>query len=295
MHRYPVTVMDMGCPDPAELRQRKRYGREEYLQDLLACLIVGGNAPRWNQPVRASERGERFLRHVAQLTGLAMKAPDALFVNEFELPRLNEGEPSGWPDFAFYSNDELLIIELKAEPGSHRRGQLSYYDALARHHHRDKKRRLVYLTPPLRANAVHDPVATTHLLLTDVRGPLLEIWADAPEDERTMARFIGGFIDTLNTPPVVPAEPEKKPAASQLIAIAVETARDGQQRAADVEWGDPNLLEGVRLSVRDRLNKAGIPAQAWIWKQATSGGTPLTEAGARVGVELRFSKKTIKL
>jgi hypothetical protein len=40
----------MVLPDPHELRQRKKYGREEYVQELLAALIVGDTPPRWNMP-----------------------------------------------------------------------------------------------------------------------------------------------------------------------------------------------------------------------------------------------------
>jgi hypothetical protein len=85
-------------------------------------------------------------------------------------------------------------------------------------------------------------------------------------------------------PPDTPPDP-------QLVAIALETARDGKHRAADVEWDSPTNLEGARLALRNQLNDTAIPVQPWIWKQSTSGGTALTNAGCRLGVELRFSRK----
>src|SRR5262249_14490821 len=86
-----------------------------------------------------------------------------------------------------------------------------------------------------------------------------------------------------DTQPDTPPDP-------RLVAIALETARDGKQRAADVQWASPTNLEAARLALRNELNDAAIPVQPWIWKQSTSGGTALTNAGRRVGVELRFSR-----
>lgn len=280
----------MPCPDPERLRARKRYGREEYVQEMLACLIVGGEPPKWNQSVRATARGERLLRHIASRADLEM-AQDAYFVNEFELLRRADGYPSGWPDFGFYTDTELLLIELKTEPGSHRLGQLAYYDELAKHHHPAKRRRLVYLTPPLRSSAIHDAVETTHLLLDEVRPLITEIWTGAPDDERRLSDYIVDFLHRLNEPWATPAPTRPMPAPNDLRALADETARDGRQRAADVDWASPTDAERARIDLRDELNAAGMPVQAWIWNQATSGGKALTDAGARVGIELRFSRK----
>jgi len=44
------------------LWRRLNLGRAEYLQRLIATLIVGGDQPAWNTPRSPSERGGRFLR-----------------------------------------------------------------------------------------------------------------------------------------------------------------------------------------------------------------------------------------
>jgi hypothetical protein len=80
------------------------------------------------------------------------------------------------------------------------------------------------------------------------------------------------------------SQPPDTPPDPQLVAIALETARDGKHRAADVEWDSPANLEGARLALRNQLNDTAIPVQPWIWKQSTSGGRHRP-------VELHFSRK----
>ena len=43
-----------------------------------------------------------------------------MFIDEYLLPKLEEGAANGWPDWAVLSDDRVWIIELKTEAGSHR-------------------------------------------------------------------------------------------------------------------------------------------------------------------------------
>src|SRR4051812_24342175 len=103
----------MSLPEPDSLLRRKRYGREEYVQDLLAALVVGGEPPRWNSPAHPTQRGAELL---ATIAGESPTGDPPVFFNEFELQRRRESEVSGWPDFATISSDTLVMIELKTEP-----------------------------------------------------------------------------------------------------------------------------------------------------------------------------------
>ena len=77
----------MGCPDPNALRSRNRSGREEFVQLLLASLIVSGDAPRWNSSAVPSPRGRQFLVDLLRGGGSVISDVEPLlFVNEFELP-----------------------------------------------------------------------------------------------------------------------------------------------------------------------------------------------------------------
>ena len=57
-------------------------------------------------------------------------------------------ERGGAPDWAVLTANRLWMIELKTEPGSHRRGQLHGYFELGRHYNPDKSLDLTYLTGP---------------------------------------------------------------------------------------------------------------------------------------------------
>ena len=57
----------MTVPDAATLLGRKKYGREEYVQDILAALIVGGDPPRWNVRTTPTARGSAFVTDVVNL------------------------------------------------------------------------------------------------------------------------------------------------------------------------------------------------------------------------------------
>ena len=82
--------------------------------------------------------------------------------------------------------------------------------------------------------------------------------------------------------------------ADQGLDLARETAKDGQQRALEYEARSLEELHELRLEIRERL--AALPAGderrrvlPWVWRWQ-SRGQPLTDAGQRVGYELRFSR-----
>jgi hypothetical protein len=114
----------MTVPDARTLLSRKRYGREEYVQDILAALIVGADPPRWNVAATSTLRGAAFFTDLVNLATSGWVTTEASFefVNEFELQRRDEAEVSGWPDFAGVWSDSLALVELKTEPSSHRVG-----------------------------------------------------------------------------------------------------------------------------------------------------------------------------
>jgi hypothetical protein len=291
----------MGVPDAAELRARRKYGREGFVQDCLAALVVGGWPPKWNVPTAPTARGVAFLRRLAcEAARVAIEPSVAVdFVKECQLPARTPEEESGWPDYGVLWPGGLLLIELKTEAGSHRPGQISYYDALGGYHHSDRSRSIVYVTPPLRTTAKPDPVVFARLHWDRIIDWIGEIWRDAPEDEQRMATFLGDFL-RLDQPwesdsdrkPVVPRRQGEAYEGPSLVEMARVTADDGRQRAAEVDWGSPDELEHARVSLRNAVRAEGLPVDPWIWNAQTSGGRALSESGKRLGYELRVSRRS---
>jgi hypothetical protein len=302
----------MPLPDPAVLQARRRHSREECIQDLLASLIVGGPPPRWNTPATPSPRGHQFLHLFAgqEASGNGPSPTDDVrFYNEFELPRRHDTEAAGWPDFAVLTPDRLTLIELKAEPNSHRAGQLAHYADLAAHHYPSHQRHLVYLTPPLRPTARLDPIPHLHIGWDTITEALRALWGPAaPADETATAAYLIDLLNQLHRPwnpasAVQPGRPDtightdvevtvSTAGTAALMALAHQVAEDGTQRAADVDWTDPEQMELARLVVREQSARTGLRVQPWIWRAATSGGHPLTDSGRRLGYELRISRRS---
>jgi len=283
----------MDFPDPSELRSRNKSGREEFVQALLAILIVGGPAPRWNSSVRPSAVGRQFLIDLARTAGTRLDpAAEMSFVNEFELPRRHDAKSAGWPDFGVISGNELVVIELKTEARSHRRGQLAHYAELGAVHHPHLNRSLIYVTPPLLPSAVLDDVSTAHVLWEDVADLVRTHWTSRPPDERRVADYLIAILTDLGETWVAGGElrPRIRTSEPELIRIASEVAADGRQRAVDVEWASGEEMEHARLAIRDTLVDRGSPVRPWIWSKATSGGSALSEQGRLTGFELRFSR-----
>ena len=122
--------------------------------------------------------------------------------------------------------------------------------------------------------------AVVHGLLTAIEGMEVE----SPTE----------FLDALRSGPGPAPAPWVDPVVLAL-ELAAATAEEGEQRALDLEVGDLEELLGLRLEVRERL--AASPdgsmlrtVRPWIWNVATNDAQALSEAGERLGAELRLSR-----
>jgi hypothetical protein len=311
--------------DPDLLWHHTKLGREEYMQRLLATLILGEEARGWNVRRPPSERGASFLRelHRAHHAGTPEEPP--VFVDEFELPARHDAEKAGWPDHGVEWTDRLFLIELKTERRSHRPGQLAHYLDLAIHHHPDRAVDLLYLTPTMEAVPPQPlpPSATyAHAAWPSVGDLVAATWGESDITwERTIAGRLAWWIEQAeqaaplpvrNTQPSLPSEPAEAVANPTVVTtgppadssdldaafrIAALVQVDGEQRALEVEVDDPEDLEELRLELREHLS-AGLQVDGqqlthvrpWIWSAATSGGRPLTTCGEETGYELRVSR-----
>lgn len=301
--------------DPYEdirgLLTRRKLGREESLQLVLTCLIVGGTYPKWGTRSRPTSLGAEFLRRLHVLVfGEDPSSPCDVFVDEFELPRRHESERSGWPDWAVLWRGRVWMIELKTEAGSHRPNQLPHYLELAAHHHPDAAIDLTYLTgrlnkpgPELGAGQRYN-----HIEWSDVLSLIEQVWATDEEPRaRAYVEAAGALIASLGTPwsqwrtswiaEGASASETSEPDVVQdkLWELIVATAADGMQRASDAITDSGESLEDLRERARDLIiaapdGSATKYVRPWIWSSQTSGGQPLTSTGEEIGAELRVSR-----
>lgn len=309
--------------DPQSLLCRLRLGREEYAQRLLTSLILGGPYPRWNTRNTPSAAGVAFLRALDGLCFGQPGEPAEVFVDELDLPRRHEEEKGGAPDQAVLWGDRLWLIELKTEPGSHRRDQLPSYFELGAHHFPAARIDITYLTPRISVAApdVVAPNRYSHVTWAAVADIVQLVWAGSERaDEHAVTRMLLRVIATIGTPAsgwrevVVQEEarppataappPSPHPAATPLpsrdalddaVATARQTSGDGLQRAVDLEHSSLEALQDLRLQVRRRLcaeppDSLLRHVMPWLWSADSSGGTPLTARGAETGYELRLSR-----
>lgn len=289
---------------------RRKLWREESLQLVLTCLIVGGVYPQWGTRSMPTVRGAEFLRRLHLLVfGEDPESPCEVFVDEFELPRRHEAERSGWPDWAVLWPDRVWMIELKTEVGSHRLDQLPHYLDLGAHHYPQAAIDLTYLTGPMEKPApeVHAGQRYHHIVWTDVVPLIEEVWGGDEPAARAYVQAAGDLIASLETPwtdwragwmtQVARAIASSKPALCRdnLWDLIVATAADGQQRAADAHTESGESLEDLRDQARELIIAAPEGSTAkhvlpWIWSGQTSGGQPLTSAGEQLGAELRLSR-----
>jgi len=225
-----------------------------------------------------------------------------VFVDEFDLPRLTEEERGGAPDYAVLWPTRIWLIELKTEPGSHRRDQLPSYFRLGAHHHPGMPIDITYLTPEMKVAdpEIVAPNRYAHVTWQQVAGLVEGVWADVSPTEGGEVR--DRLLETINqlaTPVAtwrqaltgVDVVDDDLPQAMRLIEA---TADDGQQRALDAELTSLEALQQLRLDVRRSIAQTpdGDPRRRvlpWLWTPA-SGGVPLTSAGRITGYELRLSR-----
>lgn len=298
---------------PAQLFQRLKLNREEFLRRMLTSLILRGPYPKWNTRSTASDEGRALLRDLHRLSfgDVPWPGDDLVFVDEFSLPARTSDERGCFPDYALLWDERVWIIELKTEAGSHRADQIPSYFAFARHHHPDCSIDLTYLTGPgsKSGSATQDWERFAHVEWADVR-PLIERhWpqSDLPGQRDVVdgvLRTIDGLTDTADawrsdmnslsevTPARPPSRSEQRDA---ILRAADEVANDGVQRGVELEVGSLDDLHDLRMEVRDHL--ASLPGsdgrwrvRPWVWNSETTDGAPITHGGRRHGHELRLSR-----
>ena len=315
----------MAYEDPRSLLARLRLGREEYCQRLLTALILGGPYPRWNTRNTPTAAGVAYLQALDEVCFGQAGEPARVFVDELDLPRRHEVEKGGAPDQAVLWSDRLWLIELKTEPGSHRRDQLPSYFELGAHHFPGTRVDITYLTPTMAvlAPAVVPPNRYAHVTWDTVAELIRLTWGRSEDEaERDVADALIEAVTTLETPvstwrvqagtpdeaapsvsaaaPVdvlqAPAPPAADGAALvDALAAARLTGADGRPRAVNLEETSLSVLQDLRLHERQQLcsEPPGSPLRhvmPWLWSAQTSGGAPLTAPGGETGYELRMSR-----
>jgi hypothetical protein len=319
---------------PTALWRRLKLGREEYLQRLVTTLILDGVAPPWNTPHSPGDAGRRFLGLLDEAAhgrhgGRQLEEPAEVFVDEYLLPKLEEGATNGWPDWAVLWPDRTWVIELKTEAGSHRADQLPYYLRLAAAAHPGCRLDLTYITGPLAkpAPAVLTGQRYSHITWDQVVPLVKEAWdPDRRPEVAVYVEMITTLVSNLSrvTPSeqrrlvvgvhaerhsrvmhdphaVAPITDRSQPVAdlgtstgpTGLMDLARATAADGQQRGVGAQ--DPEHLEDLRdqaVAAIGSLSPDDVIrfVLPWVWHAGRSRGRALTPEGKEFGYELRFSK-----
>lgn len=191
------------------------------------------------------------------------------------------------------------MIELKTERRSHRPDQLPHYAQLARHHHAAKQRELLYVTPTMEVSPPSDLSGSrfAHLSWAALSPMIRATWGEVPGWESVVADRLLWWTEESEAGRPLPERGVVPPARGpgerlrRAVGLAVEVQRDRQQRAVEVDVSDPERLEELRLDVDQELRSRGDAPNvlAWLWSEATSGGSALSGFGRRTGVELRLS------
>ena len=282
----------MHWEDPDKLL-RFKFGREEYCQRMLTSLILAGPYPKWNSRNQVSVRGKAFLQALytrAYGTELDTRFE---FVDEFNLPSVDEDTKDGAPDYAVISPDRLWVIELKTEAKSHRKGQMPYYERLAKHHYPDKYLDMLYLTSDMQRQdpTCYSKSTYAHLYWSEILDFIAETWSSSEHrEERELSKALVRELVNLERP--TKTFTEEAAIIRDAIRLAKDVQTDGNQRAVDVTAGGLQELIDTRKRIADALARdiATPNVRPWIWYEATSGGKPLTELGRSVGCELRLSR-----
>lgn len=296
----------MSIEHPEILLKRLKLGREEYCQRLLTMLLLNDAYPRWNTRSALSAEGLRFLTALDALSfGEPGDLTDAVLVDEFDLPARPKDARGCAPDYAVLTPRRVWLVELKTERGSHRSDQVTSYLGLARHHHPKLDVDLTYVTGPGLKADLEPPASAryAHVTWADVI-PLIEsTWTQPTEEQRLLIDQLLAVLGDLDTPwrqwradqLSVPPDPDydERDPEQEALELARLTAADRGPRALEFEATDLDQLKELRADVAAMIRDDGGSAlqhvRPWLWSAATTDGAPLTEAGATVGFELRFS------
>lgn len=314
--------------DPQSLRPS--LGREGWCQRLLTELILDAPYPPYNSRLRPSPGGLGFLGSLDKLCfgEDGVSAADPVFVDEIDFPARHPDEKGCAPDYTVITATRCWIIELKTEPGSHRPRQIPDYFERARHYHPDLQIDITYLTAGLRT-PFEPPTQSwerfAHVHWLDIADLVRSTWLNAPvERVRTVAatlldgithiglplmewwQHLGYHLDPSALAPSasaktdVPLEDDEPESVApevfqEAVALARETGEDGKQRAIGLEIGGLQILQDLRLRLRQACqaqpaDSPMIRVQPWLWSAETSGGRAITLEGQRTGYEVRLSR-----
>lgn len=314
--------------DPRSLKPS--LGREGWCQRLLTELILDGPYPSYNSHLHPSPRGVAFLGALDELSfgEDAVSTGDPMFVDEIDFPARHPDEQGCAPDYTVLLEGRCWIIELKTEPGSHRLRQIPDYFERAHHYHPELRVDITYLTAGLRRPFQPQTKAWeryVHVEWAQIADLIRSVWSRAQSERvlEVMATLLTGIAHldeaapewwsrlgyelepvgvvgtteetAVTTLAMQQADGMPSVAIDEGLALARDTANDGQQRAIGLEVGGLEALHELRLELRRACRAEPSDAslrmvQPWLWSAATSGGTAMTPAGLRTGYEVRLSR-----
>jgi hypothetical protein len=302
------------------IEREYRNNRECFVQHALACLIVGGRPPGSNKAAAPSPRGRKFLNRLDNAAfGRSDWTSEVRFVCEFKLPKALDAAENRWPDFGVYDGRRLMLIELKTEYGSVRRGQLQEQVNLARHHHPERRVDLLYIAPD---EAVDERVTCTDgkfatLRWAQVASDVLNVWgAESPTlAEHGYAHLFAEYLQQLEpfqtqripspirgrrtraapTDTATIPKTDRADDTHRVVLAAMRCESSKRQQVADVLWPSEAVAESFLVQARTLIQEHNrlapspiLHASPWVWTPRQRGSA-LTDSGRATGVELRFS------
>ncbi|NNE36310.1 MAG: hypothetical protein HKN13_13820 [Rhodothermales bacterium] len=282
----------MNFEDPDKLL-RFKFGREEYCQRMLTSLILASRYPKWNSHSKPSDKGDSFLRRLFEESYDEPLIGSLDFIDEFNLPAIDSDSKDGAPDYAVLTPDRLWIVELKTEKASHRKDQMPYYQALARHHYPNMRLDMLYLTGqmPRQDASNYEGSRFVHQFWSETLHLIAESWSQSEfGEERLLETALQRELGSLDRPSKTFTT--KASVIREAIALATCVQEGGKQRAVEVSASGLEDLIDLRSRIGEAITRDGATpnVRPWIWYEATSGGKALTELGKDVGCELRLSR-----
>lgn len=315
------SVRFMPLPNPVVVRERTP-SREEFVEYLLACLILGDEPPGQNRPSRPSERGAHLLANLARCSFDQNWPGDPEFSWEFRLPAI-DGYKEGWVDLAVRYPDALYLIELKTERGALQVGQTERYLQLGRHHYPALSVVILFVTPePVEPGLYHGEASDDFANMTwlEVGAEVDLVWADCPDRaERAFAETLTGYLTaavaewgmpragrsvprtapapkfsaSLPSQPFTPDPNQGPPSLDEALLLAeqVQATTKTLKLAYEYGWSSENHARAFREAVNAELGAADLPnVEVWLWRgKETTMGDEWTPTGGRCGFEVRLS------